>query len=65
MCSVDKDPLLRNMAGEMKKKKDKYWGSIDNINLMLLLLLFLTQGIDRSMSSFGSGNGIGRTRGMQ
>ena len=33
LCGVNKDPLLRSMAGKMKKKLyDKYWGSIDNIN---------------------------------
>ena len=35
LCNVDRDPLLRSMAVEMKRKYDKYWGSIDNINLVL------------------------------
>ena len=29
------------MAVEMKKKYDKYWGSIDNINLMLFVAVVL------------------------
>ncbi|KAL4600243.1 hypothetical protein ACB092_11G184500 [Castanea dentata] len=41
LCSVDGDPLLKSMAVEMKKKYDKYWGSIDNINLMLFVAVVL------------------------
>ncbi|XP_075675034.1 zinc finger BED domain-containing protein RICESLEEPER 1-like [Castanea sativa] len=41
LCSVDGDPLLKSMAIEMKKKYDKYWGSMDNINLMLFVAVVL------------------------
>ena len=41
LCSVDGDPLLKSMAEEMKKKYDKYWESIDNINLMLFVAVIL------------------------
>ena len=65
MECIDGDPLLRSMAVEMKRKYDKYWGSIDHINLMIFVAVVLDQGINRSMSSFGLGNGMERTRGMQ
>ena len=41
LCSVDGDPLLRSMARKMKKKNDKYWGSIDNINLVFFVDVIL------------------------
>ena len=41
LCNVDRDPLLKSMAVEMKKKYDKYWGSMDNINLMLFVAVVL------------------------
>ena len=41
LCSVDGDPLLRSMAIEMKKKYEKYWGSIDHINLMIFVAVVL------------------------
>ena len=40
LCSVDGDPLLRSMAQKMKKN-DKYWGSIDNINLVFFVDVIL------------------------
>ena len=41
LCNVDGDPLLKSMAVEMKKKYDKYWGSMDNINLVLFVAIVL------------------------
>ena len=41
LCNVDGDLLLKSMAIETKKKYDKYWGSIDNINLMLFVTVVL------------------------
>ena len=31
------DPLLKGIAKRMKLKHDKYWGSVDWINLMLFV----------------------------
>ncbi|KAL4619674.1 hypothetical protein ACB092_06G097000 [Castanea dentata] len=41
LCSVDGDPILKSMAVEMKRKYDKYWGSMDNINLMFFVAVVL------------------------
>ena len=35
LCNGKGDPLLKGMVQRMKLKYDKYWGSIDRINLML------------------------------
>ncbi|KAI4350264.1 hypothetical protein L6164_004735 [Bauhinia variegata] len=35
LCASDDDSLLRTMAIEIKKKYDKYWGNVLNINPML------------------------------
>ncbi|KAL9661015.1 hypothetical protein QQ045_025834 [Rhodiola kirilowii] len=31
------DPALRQMAGEMKKKCDKYWGAFDKLNMLIFV----------------------------
>ena len=41
LCSVDGDPLLKSMTVEMKKIYDKYWGSMNNINLMFFVAVVL------------------------
>ena len=41
LCSVDGNPLLKSMVVEMEKKYDKYWGSTDNISLMLFVAIVL------------------------
>ena len=35
LCNGRGDLLLKGMAQRMKLKYDKYWGSVDRINLML------------------------------
>jgi hypothetical protein len=40
MCVSD-DPIMSAMAANMKIKYDKYWGSIDRINLMLYVAFVL------------------------
>ena len=37
LCNGRGDPLLKGMAQRMKLKYDKYWGSVDRINLMLFV----------------------------
>lgn len=39
----NEDVSLRQMASQMKAKYDKYWGNIDNLNLLLFISLSLTQ----------------------
>lgn len=41
MCCSSGDPLLKDMAENMKKKFDNYWGSIDRINSMLFVAVVL------------------------
>ena len=41
LCSVDGNPLLKSMVVEMETKYDKYWGSTDNISLMLFVAIVL------------------------
>ncbi|KAL4333087.1 hypothetical protein GQ457_07G000890 [Hibiscus cannabinus] len=40
-CDSASDPKLRKMALSMKKKQEKYWGNINNINLMLFIVVLL------------------------
>ncbi|KAL4378159.1 hypothetical protein GQ457_02G042620 [Hibiscus cannabinus] len=40
-CDSASDPKLRKMALSMKKKQKKYWGNINNINLMLFIVVLL------------------------
>jgi hypothetical protein len=40
-CDSSRDVLLKNMAQKMKAKFDKYWGRIDNVNLMLFVAVVL------------------------
>lgn len=35
------DPLLKTMAANMKLKYDKYWGSVDSINKLLIVAVVL------------------------
>ena len=37
LCNGRGDLLLKGMAQRMKLKYDKYWGSVDRINLMLFV----------------------------
>ena len=37
LCNGKGDPLLKGMAQRMKLKSNKYWGSVDRINLMLFV----------------------------
>ncbi|CAL8998134.1 unnamed protein product, partial [Prunus brigantina] len=39
--SIIDNPLLSNMAQNMKLKYDKYWGSLDNVNQFLLVAVVL------------------------
>ncbi|KAL6286014.1 hypothetical protein ACE6H2_010404 [Prunus campanulata] len=39
--SIIDNPLLSNMAQNMKLKYDKYWGSLDNVNQFLLVVVVL------------------------
>ncbi|XP_074327621.1 zinc finger BED domain-containing protein RICESLEEPER 1-like [Apium graveolens] len=41
MASSSTDVTLTNMAKEMKKKYDKYWGNYDNINYLLFVCVVL------------------------
>ena len=38
----DKNPILQNVATSMKRKFDKYWGSFDDVNL----IIFVAQALD-------------------
>ncbi|XP_054821797.1 zinc finger BED domain-containing protein RICESLEEPER 2-like [Prosopis cineraria] len=40
MCLSD-DPLLNSMARKMKQKHDKYWGNVDNLNMMIFIAVVL------------------------
>ena len=39
--SIVDNPLLSNMAQNMKLKYDKYWGSLDSVNQFLLIVVVL------------------------
>ena len=41
LCGIDGDPLLKEMAQSMKKKYEKYWGDIKNMNLMIFIAVVL------------------------
>nr|XP_023897492.1 zinc finger BED domain-containing protein RICESLEEPER 1-like [Quercus suber] len=41
LCGIDGDPLLKEIAQSMKEKYEKYWGDIENMNLMMLIAVVL------------------------
>ena len=41
LCNGKGDPLLKGMAQRMKLKYDKYWKSVDRINLMLFVAVMV------------------------
>ena len=41
LCNGKGDPLLKGMAKRMKLKYDKYWESVDRINLMLFVAIMV------------------------
>ena len=41
LCGIDGDPLLKEMAQSMKEKYEKYWGDIENMNLMMFIAVVL------------------------
>ncbi|XP_075659262.1 zinc finger BED domain-containing protein DAYSLEEPER-like [Castanea sativa] len=41
LCGIDGDPLIKEMAQSMKEKYEKYWGDIENMNLMMFIAVVL------------------------
>ena len=41
LCGIDGDHFLKEMAQSMKEKYEKYWGDIENMNLMMFIAMDL------------------------